>query len=251
MKSLEGTERTVGGMSEPREGIIFYRSFYESIRELPPENAVNVYNAVFQYGFYGEQNKLSGIEKAIFTIIKPQLDANQRKYESGKKGGRPAKKKTDGEDEGETKAKPNNNQAETKTKAKENVKEKENEKKKETETNNDKDTDTDTFNDNALISFHSKDRKAFHLTKEDIASFPIINPGANILGLLEMVKDKWDYSIPENYSKSDVLESLKKRVSAMQEEQERKKQSGNAGRPTGARMILPDDFDEGEMLPYS
>lgn len=244
MKSLEGTERTVDSVNEPREGIIFYRSFYESIRELPPENAVNVYNAVFQYGFYGEQNELAGIEKAIFTIIKPQLDANQRKYESGKKGGRPARKKTDGEDEGETKAKPNNNQTEIKGKAKgkenvkENVKEKGNEKKK--------DTDTNTFNDNVLISFHSKDGKIFHLTKEDIASFPIINPGANILGLLEMVKEKHDFTVPEHYNKADVVEKLKVRVSGMQREfMEREQKKHNE------KMVLPDNIDGEELLPYN
>lgn len=74
-----------------RDGVVFYKSFYESISELPPENALNIYNSIFRYAFFDEEPEFSGIEKAIFTIIKPQIDANNRKYENGKKGGRPPK----------------------------------------------------------------------------------------------------------------------------------------------------------------
>lgn len=75
-----------------RDGVVFYKPFYESISELPPENALNIYNSIFRYGFFDEEPELPGIEKAIFTIIKPQIDANNRRYENGKKGGRPPKK---------------------------------------------------------------------------------------------------------------------------------------------------------------
>lgn len=75
-----------------RDGVVFYKSFYESISELPPENALNIYNSIFRYAFFDEEPELSGIEKAIFTIIKPQIDANNRRYENGKRGGRPPKK---------------------------------------------------------------------------------------------------------------------------------------------------------------
>lgn len=74
-----------------RDSIVFYKSFYESICELPPENALNIYNSVFQCSFLGVEPELSGVEKAIFTIIKPQIDANNKRYENGKKGGRPPK----------------------------------------------------------------------------------------------------------------------------------------------------------------
>ena len=80
-----------------RDGIVFYKSFFESISELPEENALNIYNAIFKYAFFDEEPELLGIEKAIFTIIKPQIDANNKKYENGKKGGRPPKKVMDKE----------------------------------------------------------------------------------------------------------------------------------------------------------
>lgn len=75
-----------------RDSVVFYKSFYESINELPPESALKIYNSIFGYAFADELPELSGIEKALFTIIKPQIDANNKRYESGKKGGRPPKK---------------------------------------------------------------------------------------------------------------------------------------------------------------
>lgn len=92
-----------------RDSFIFYRSFYEAIKELPVENQLNVYSALFEYGLNHEEIELTGIEKAIFSLIKPQLDANQNKYENGCKGGRPKK-----ENQTKTKSKPKENQAETK-----------------------------------------------------------------------------------------------------------------------------------------
>ena len=77
-----------------RDGVVFYKPFYESISELPPENALNIYNSIFRYGFFDEEPELPGIEKAIFTIIKPQIDANNRRYENGKReAGRPKRQK--------------------------------------------------------------------------------------------------------------------------------------------------------------
>ena len=89
-----------------RDSFVFYKSFYESIKELEPTDQVKIYNAIFEYEFYGEEPKLSGVSKSIFTLILPQLDANNKRYENGKKGGRPKNQK-------ETKTKPKQNQKET------------------------------------------------------------------------------------------------------------------------------------------
>ena len=70
-----------------QESIVFYKSFYEAIRELEPELQVEIYNALFDYGFEGIENNLSPIAKAVFTLIKPQIDANARKKEQGKING--------------------------------------------------------------------------------------------------------------------------------------------------------------------
>ena len=94
-----------------RESFVFYRSFYEAIKELPAENQANVYNALFEYSFNNVEVELSGVEKAVFLLMKPQVDANQKKYENGCKGGRPKKQNQD-----ETEIKPNQNQNETEIK---------------------------------------------------------------------------------------------------------------------------------------
>lgn len=93
-----------------RESMIIYRSFYDAIKELEPLHQAEVWKAIFEYGLNNTQIELKGLPATIFTLIKPQLEANIRKYENGQKGGRPKKQK-------ETKTKPNNNLTESKTKA--------------------------------------------------------------------------------------------------------------------------------------
>ena len=81
-----------------RDSSIFYRSFYEAINDLPDENQLDVYKSIFEYTLNFNEIELNGLARTIFTLIKPQLDANNKRYENGSKGGR---KKQD-----ETKKKP-------------------------------------------------------------------------------------------------------------------------------------------------
>ncbi len=66
-----------------RDSAVFYRSFYEAIKELPSENQLEVYNAVFEYALNFNAVELTGLSKTIFTLIKPQLEANIGKYKNG------------------------------------------------------------------------------------------------------------------------------------------------------------------------
>lgn len=68
-----------------RDSFIFYKSFYESIKEIPEEEQLKVYKAISEYALYQNEIELSGISKAIFTLIKPQIDANYQKFLNGKK----------------------------------------------------------------------------------------------------------------------------------------------------------------------
>lgn len=72
-----------------RESFIFYKSFYESIKELDPLDQVQIYDAIFKYQFEAEEIELKGICKSIFTLIIPQLEANNKRYLNGLKGGAP------------------------------------------------------------------------------------------------------------------------------------------------------------------
>jgi hypothetical protein len=64
---------------------IFYRSFYEAIKSLPESNQLEVYNAIFEYSFNFVEVELTGLSNTIFTLIKPQLEANNKRYENGNK----------------------------------------------------------------------------------------------------------------------------------------------------------------------
>ena len=66
-----------------RDSTIVYRSFYEAISELPKEVQADVYHALFEYALNFNEVELSGLAKTIFTLIKPQLDANMKRYMNG------------------------------------------------------------------------------------------------------------------------------------------------------------------------
>ena len=55
-----------------RNSIIFYRSFYDAIKELEPDVQAVVYNAIFEYSLNFNEVVLNGLPKTIFTLIKPQ-----------------------------------------------------------------------------------------------------------------------------------------------------------------------------------
>ena len=64
----------------PREGFIFYRSFYEALASMKPMARLHLYDVIMRYAFYGEEpTDLKGEQERIFIIIRPQLNANERK----------------------------------------------------------------------------------------------------------------------------------------------------------------------------
>lgn len=104
-----------------RESMIFYASWWESIKELPVVVRNEVLNTVVEYGIEGVMTSEQGqMTKAIMALIKPQIDANNQKYENGCKGGeygalggRPKKPQQNPK---ETPEKPQENPSETPTK---------------------------------------------------------------------------------------------------------------------------------------
>lgn len=66
-----------------RDSTIFYRSFFEAIKDLDTATQGEVYNAIFEFSLNFNEVELTGISKTIFTLIKPQLQANIKKYENG------------------------------------------------------------------------------------------------------------------------------------------------------------------------
>lgn len=70
-----------------KNSFIFYRSFFEAIEEISDAEKLEVFMAICQFSLNFDEPKLSGISKAIFTLIKPQLSANQSRWDNGCKGG--------------------------------------------------------------------------------------------------------------------------------------------------------------------
>lgn len=132
-----------------RDGFIFYESFRDAMRDLPAETQLVLYNAIADYALYDEVPDFGndGIAKGFFALMRPQIDANNRRRDVGARGGRPAKSSTQEPNENQietdeepidnqsiTEAKPNDNLGITKAepnakeKAKENAKDKAKEK---------------------------------------------------------------------------------------------------------------------------
>ena len=69
--------------SNTRDSFIFYRSFYEAINHLPEDQQLQIYKAISSYSLDFKDVNLEGIPNAIFTLIKPQLEANRKRYLNG------------------------------------------------------------------------------------------------------------------------------------------------------------------------
>lgn len=100
-----------------RSGFVFYRSWLEAVKNLPREMQGEVLTAIIEYGLDGvTTGSLKPITSAMLAMVKPQIDANNKRLENGLKGGRPRKIETESEPNNNqviTKEKPNNNQTET------------------------------------------------------------------------------------------------------------------------------------------
>lgn len=75
-----------------RESFIFYGSFFEALSCLEDDVRLKCYDAVISYALSGNEPTLDGVPKAVFALIKPQIDANNERYINGCKGGRPSQK---------------------------------------------------------------------------------------------------------------------------------------------------------------
>jgi len=116
-----------------RDGFVFYRSFRDALCGLNDEDFRKAAMAIIDYALDGIEPEGAGIGSVVFSLVKPQIDANNRRYENGKRGGRPKNNQTiTKENQTETKnnqtvtkPKPNETNPEPKDKDKDKEKEKE------------------------------------------------------------------------------------------------------------------------------
>lgn len=86
-----------------RDSFVFYRSFYEQIKHLEDPTLITYYiKCLCEYAFNAQEidetladKQLERTERQLLDVAyvsaTPQIDANNKRYEDGKKGGRPSK----------------------------------------------------------------------------------------------------------------------------------------------------------------
>lgn len=74
------------------EGFVFYESFYDALSDLPDDVRVIAYDSICRYALYGEEPDCSGVVKTVFKLVRPQIDANNKRREAGRKGGQADRK---------------------------------------------------------------------------------------------------------------------------------------------------------------
>ena len=92
-----------------RDSFVFYRSFWDAIKNLPEADQLSCIRAILEYGFDEKEPEDSGVAKAIFMMARPQIDANNRRYQNGTKGGRPKTGNKPKHNQSITKVEPNVN----------------------------------------------------------------------------------------------------------------------------------------------
>ena len=128
-----------------QDSFVFYRSFYESVKELPDDAQLTFLKAVIEYALDETERNLPVIPNALFTAVKPQIDANAKRRAVGSLGGRP--KKTEGFEE------KNHRFSEEKTEGYE--------KKKPNVNVNVNVNENENVNENANVNVNAKEKKMF------------------------------------------------------------------------------------------
>lgn len=93
------------------DSFVFYRSFYEAIKDESDDVIASCVKALCTYALDEEEPELDASTRIFFRLVKAQIDANNRKRESGRKGG--AKSKHDEASESKHEASESNDEANT------------------------------------------------------------------------------------------------------------------------------------------
>lgn len=124
-----------------RKQFTWYRSYYDALKEIPAEEFRAIVLAVCAYALDGEEPELSGVARAIFTLIRPTLEVGRSKAENRSRAEQmPLSAEQTGNRPEQTKNKPEqtqNKRKQTDNKPEQTRKEKEKEKEREKESEND------------------------------------------------------------------------------------------------------------------
>ena len=74
-----------------RNSFVFYDSFYRAMSYLDDKEKIQYIDAICCYSLYDIDIEMDKKIEGMFQLVKPQIDANIKRRENGKKGGRPLK----------------------------------------------------------------------------------------------------------------------------------------------------------------
>ena len=101
------------------DGFVFYASFMEALEDIPSDTFKECITILSNYALKGEvPDEMSPYAKMFFCMARPQIDANSKRREAGRRGGEANSKQTEA------------NGKQTEAKEKEKVKDKEKDKEK-------------------------------------------------------------------------------------------------------------------------
>jgi hypothetical protein len=69
--------------NKTRDSFIFYRSFFSATKHLNQVEKAQLFEAICSYALDGNLSLFEGTPQGMFELIKPQLDANRKRFENG------------------------------------------------------------------------------------------------------------------------------------------------------------------------
>jgi len=79
IKDLEESIKDLEQLENRINNIVFYRFFYEAIKELPEKDFTACVKALFEYSFNGVTENWDGVVHAFMTLAKVHIDVNANK----------------------------------------------------------------------------------------------------------------------------------------------------------------------------
>ena len=187
-------------MTTKRDSIVVYRSFYEAAKALTDKEELELYRAIFEFGLDHKNAEMGPMAAAMFKLIKPQLEANYKKWQNGMRGGRPKQE--------ESKDKPKDNQKETKDEPNENV------------------NVNDNDNANVFIRLQLNDKSLFPIFDDDLGKWRDLYPAVNVEQELRNMVGWIDGNPTRRKTKSGIKKFINSWLSKEQDQGGRRQMPG-------------------------
>tara|TARA_B110000285_G_C14867507_1_gene487568 strand:+ start:109 stop:711 length:603 start_codon:yes stop_codon:yes gene_type:complete len=187
-------------MTTKRDSIVVYRSFYEAAKALTDKEELELYRAIFEFGLDHKTADMGPMAAAMFKLIKPQLEANYKKWQNGMRGGRPKQE--------ESKDKPKDNQKETKPQPNENV------------------NVNDNDNANVFIRLQLNDKSLFPIFDDDLDKWRDLYPAVNVEQELRNMVGWIDGNPTKRKTKSGIKKFINSWLSKEQDQGGRRQMPG-------------------------